>query len=617
MSGPPPAEEPPIIVHPSLRHFLYGQYGNLFKFALWWCALAPLTYSLLKTDEAIGVGRIVYNSALCVLSPIGGIVAERVAPRKLLMSTTMGRFTIWCILLPLLWWGMDKEWFGSNTSTFAYVALNVMLFFDGVSVGFGCILDIDICGLDTMGAHHHIDIDDNLRNYFNTRNETFFAICFVILSPAMAVIGYFAREGLKGQPFWDNCEATSAIMVGIFVAGFLVATIVSMYHYLRIPGKPDPLALAAMEGQGLIQDSAPPPATSTWGACMEAFGGLGEALTLIWRNGCIKWRLVFLALEIALEDAIIVVVAACITLHAPYFGNEDAVLANCWSAGLIACGKLGGVIASFIMMHYFQPPSDIQGYRRLFYFVFFGAISTIGFPLSHMISADKTYQNLGIALVFLTFFLFFFFSTLPKIGFMCLLQNLASQIEGGGRIFGFIAILVTIIDALVIMGMSVVFRVYDVQTALWISFGIYAGHGVFELIVGPTLILQPLEHGLSTEGGDVPGNKSLPDLSDPKAVAAASEPILSTGTYSNTAATTEDATRVHTIAIGGTGPGARVGSYRPRSPSNLGKSPSNLGGVGGIPEPSPNRYVRRASGFQGGSYRARGLSSTPQGGGLN
>ena len=70
-------------IHPTLRYFLYGQYANLFKFALWWTSLAPLTFALLDgKTEAIGVGRICYNLALCILSPLGGIVAERVHPRK-------------------------------------------------------------------------------------------------------------------------------------------------------------------------------------------------------------------------------------------------------------------------------------------------------------------------------------------------------------------------------------------------------------------------------------------------------------------------------------------------------------------------------------------------------
>src|SRR5690242_16984388 len=119
--------------NPILRHFLYGQYGNLFKFSLWWCALAPLTYSLLHSDEAIGVGRIVYNTALCVLSPVGGVIVERVAPRTMLLGTTWARFVVWCLLLPLLWFFMDRDWM-TNTTTFAYIVLNVMLFIDGVAV---------------------------------------------------------------------------------------------------------------------------------------------------------------------------------------------------------------------------------------------------------------------------------------------------------------------------------------------------------------------------------------------------------------------------------------------------------------------------------------------------
>ena len=73
---------------------------------------------------------------------------------------------------------------------------------------------------------------------------------------------------------------------------------------------------------------------------------------------------------------------------------------------------------------------------------------------------------------------------------MTLLQNLASQIEGGGRVFGFIAIIVTIVDGAVIMGMSLVFKHYDIQSALWITSAMYVAHGLLEVVFGPCLILS-------------------------------------------------------------------------------------------------------------------------------
>lgn len=48
-------------------------------------------------------------------------------------------------------------------------------------------------------------------------------------------------------------------------------------------------------------------------------------------------------------------------------------------------------------------------------------------------------------LVFGSSFLFFLFSTGPKIGFETLLQGMAANVEGSGAIFGFVGTFVTII----------------------------------------------------------------------------------------------------------------------------------------------------------------------------
>jgi hypothetical protein len=99
--------------HPVLRAYMWGSFANLLKMALWWTALGPLTYALLGSTAAIGakgprrrvrrprsqapgpsvagVGRIVYNMALCLFSPVGGICAERVPPHKLLLRAAFAR----------------------------------------------------------------------------------------------------------------------------------------------------------------------------------------------------------------------------------------------------------------------------------------------------------------------------------------------------------------------------------------------------------------------------------------------------------------------------------------------------------------------------------------------
>ena len=115
-------------------------------------------------------------------------------------------------------------------------------------------------------------------------------------------------------------------------------------------------------------------------------------------------------------------------------------------------------------------------------------------------------------IVFTSVFLFYLFSTGPKIGFETLLQNIAATVEGSGIIFGFVATFVTIIgklgqpncvflfdcvsvDSVVILAISVVFGMYELskspscdeecvssnfEIGLWFACGLYLVHGIVE-----------------------------------------------------------------------------------------------------------------------------------------
>src|SRR3989338_4728750 len=97
-SSPPSAQQPPKpvdkLIDPLMRSFMYGQFANLFKFAFWWVALSPLLYSLCNGSEAIGIGSIVYNTALCIASPFGPLLIEHVSPRSILLSAAAVRFIV-------------------------------------------------------------------------------------------------------------------------------------------------------------------------------------------------------------------------------------------------------------------------------------------------------------------------------------------------------------------------------------------------------------------------------------------------------------------------------------------------------------------------------------------
>lgn len=301
-------------------------------------------------------------------------------------------------------------------------------------------------------------------------------------------------------------------LLGIFVVTFLVASLAQWYFFSRMASlardsesdseRGSPLlnpAKDAEKGKGAAAAAASPAddiaTAGLWVQLAGIPGSLLEALKIIISNRPILFRLCFLGLEIALEDAVVVVVGTQLGLSLPWMGDGGAVRGNIWTSVCVAVGKLGGLIASLVMMRFFKPPSQIRGFWFLFLLVFVSSCATLGFPATVVgVRTGVLTERAGQALVLLTFFVFFFFSTLPKIGLMTLLQNMVSQVENGPRIFGFIAIVATTFDALVIMGLSAIFDRFPLEESLWITAGIFCAHGLGELTLGPALVLMPLSH---------------------------------------------------------------------------------------------------------------------------
>ena len=88
---------------------------------------------------------------------------------------------------------------------------------------------------------------------------------------------------------------------------------------------------------------------------------------------------------------------------------------------------------------------------------------------------------------------------------------MAAQVDASGRLYGFVGAFITIIDALVVMGLTLVFGLLKASClngqnpafpedtcytdkfglALWITSGLYMLHGIFELALGPWRVARP------------------------------------------------------------------------------------------------------------------------------
>lgn len=490
------AHDRKVVVPPLLKGYLIGQIANVLKAGIWWVGFSPLILAIFKAngDYVVGYARIAFNLSLLLLSPIAGGVVEKVSIKKLLNLATIGRGLIYGLVLPFGWLLLVSDVIikHNDTMTTAFTVLFVSLVLcDGVVVAFANIADIDSGGTDLVAVQYGIPVNDNLRNHFNSLHILCFDGSMVVFAPAMAALGVVFATHVDAQGKSSELVDTMAVMGSMMVV-FIVASFISLYYYsTALPPKPAPTPISVAD-----HDIGP-----VVGKCAQICEAIVEGFKMTWQHSRIRYRVLFLALEVALEDAMISIVIAQYAYHITENSTNPTVLkyksayGNLWAAGITSVGKIGGVITSILMHKCFHvDPAQPAGsaYRALFYFVALGGVAAMGIPIAfHFLPSGSAMLTQEIIVVVSCFF-FFLFSTVGKIGFATLMQSLAAEFGASGRVFGFLAVAVTGTDALILMGLSTLFASYgpeDLGTPLWVCCGLICGHGLIECVFGPCLVL--------------------------------------------------------------------------------------------------------------------------------
>ncbi len=378
-------------------------------------------------------------------------------------------------------WVWDNS--GSGWEEAFYVVFLALMFGDGVMIAFANVVDIDCGGTDLIAAQYNASVNDGLRNRFNSIHEAFFNLSMLAFAPLMAWIALIAVQ------HWTNAQDAAAIG-GTLAFVFLTLSIVSLYQYnTHIPPHTTPAAGGKMSG-GMVSLNE---ASSLW-------ADMRSGMLIVWRSQRIRWRIIFLALETACEDAMVSLVIAEYAIGVlARSGDGDINFAkgNLLAAGIVACGKAGAIISSFIMNRVWASSLDKDGkasdssFKPLFYMVFAGGISSLLLPIGNMLQTDDGDSVVSYVLIFLGSFLFFLFSTAPKIGFGTLMQSLAAEVDASGRIFGFITCVITATDSLVLLLFSLLFSSLSLKYSMWLCCGFIALHGLCEVVFGPYLVLTP------------------------------------------------------------------------------------------------------------------------------
>jgi hypothetical protein len=519
-----PLAAPPVVLGPYFNAYLLGQCGHLLRVSLWWSGLSPLVLALTGRDSAIGVVRGAFNAGLLLFSPLGGAMAERVPMRSLLLYTTLARLALYSLLLPLCWFLLRSGLVDNLDSESAmFVVLTVICFLDGVQVAFANVVDVDMGGVDILGGQLGLPVDDKLRNRMNSVFQVVFDCAFLVFTPVCALLAWYVGVTAvddKGRTPSEVDAERSGVLVASFALVFLITSAFSLALYSRLTragassvapggGLYEPLAGGEGEGQQQQQQQranelAKPPSLLT---------AMGDGARLCWVTKPVRYRLLFLGLEVAAEDAMVAVVIAEYAFTSRYFGDGSSTSMYLYTALIIAVGKVGAIVAGVYMHSCWKVPTRRAQYLPLFFSVLLASCSTLLIWLAFRLETaapehpSSATAWLSRGLLFLGVVLFFLFSTAPKIGLQTLLQGLASSVEGSGKVFGFVGPFVSILDALVVMGISLVFGAMKrdcpaegqpgrqqcvsdgFSDSLAVTCAIYLAHGVLECLFGPSLII--------------------------------------------------------------------------------------------------------------------------------
>ncbi|KAL8438003.1 hypothetical protein ACSSS7_000573 [Eimeria intestinalis] len=271
-----------------------------------------------------------------------------------------------------------------------------------------------------------------------------------------------------------------------------------------------------------------------------------EGFHLVLGRRALAWRVLFLALETALEDSVVSVLLPLLALYTPsLFGGVPALTwgaptggpphagdtttaaaaaapvsilaANVWATCLISAGKVGGCLGSSLMQRLWGPPSvppafvssprsqssssgrssnssSSSSYRCLFGCVFASSLALLLLPLSLLMREEwGAPWSVSVGLVFVSSLLFFAFSSAPKMGFAALLQSLVVSQQAACKVFGFVGAFVTVVDALCILlvnGLFVALLPRGPLAAVSSVCMLFLAHGLLEALLGPLLVLD-------------------------------------------------------------------------------------------------------------------------------
>jgi hypothetical protein len=498
-----------------LAGYKLGQLSSVVKLGVWWCFMGPLVLGVFRGDPYGVAGmRAAFNTGMFFVSPLAGLLTQRFSARALLTWTAATRGLVYGVVLPLLYVVLESGWVldaSEHLRALYYAIFLVLLLVDGCTMAVSNVVDLDCGGEEVVAAQYRLRIPDAVRSAMRALHEGFFEGSMILLAPLVAACAYVAARAIDGA---SHEVSVVAVWAGLS-AVFFVATFVSVSAYqCSLRHASISMARGGVSGAG-ASGSEGGGGDFARRACPEVSVAaivlaLADGFKVCAKNRAVWWRLVFLSLETAFEDLIISLLIAEFTTNG-LERRRNYALGNLWCAGIVACGKVGAVLSARFMHRSWETtdasrspasagvagsltatsrgePTSAQ-YGPLFLYTFIGGVATLLLPIALHLLDDRDSRVASVLVAFASAFLYFFFSTPPKLGFSVLLQGLVAETDASGRVFAFVAAFLTVVDSVVLLLGAVVFTSLRLQGAMWLVCCVFATLCLLQLLVGPRLIL--------------------------------------------------------------------------------------------------------------------------------
>ncbi|UKJ90417.1 hypothetical protein MACJ_001350 [Theileria orientalis] len=426
------------------KSYFYGQLANVMKSAVWWSMIGVLVNNFTSSYYGLSVTRCAFNFALILGSFVANLIAEVVNIRKLLCVTTIFRLVIWSVFIPVLY---------SVSQTYSlerpfWVIFVILMVVDGFQVSLSNTVDLDYEGVDRISHQYDIIVPDSLHQHMNNVYQMVFDFSFIFVSVPLALLILFLdNETVLGEEF---------ILIGVFDLVFFVLSMISLSFYVfGMPVIKSSQYLAYARNLNL----------SLFSVLSEFFSKLKDnrdGFKIMLMKPHLMRKLLYFSFETAYENSIYLLIIPQLAYNNKWFPNLGTSGINLFCVCLISLSKLGTSIYGIYITNKIKNDSSDNLYRSkpgtIIKCLLFSSFAILLLPVSLMFEELQYFRWLSLTMLSVSLFLFFMFTTLPKITYSSILQYNISNHPLSYKLFDFVGTFITLVDAFVIFGLSFLLR---------------------------------------------------------------------------------------------------------------------------------------------------------------